>query len=171
MKLETSTQQSGPPDRRNNWLPVTRSVRRRRTGSMRMRLLFYAVLILAFFVTRPVFAQSDINNSHQKTSTPPDARYDVIQSQLAAKWTFRLDRFTGRVWQLVKTQNDENTWDFLTRYRDKSVLWSDFLIPSEKRCGMFCQCRISQKTLLSGERKDRHRRRCPGSSRCGKIVG
>jgi len=78
---------------------------------MRTRLLFYAVLILAFFVGRPVFAQSNINNSHQKTSTPPDARYDVIQSQLAAKWTFRLDRFTGRVWQLVKTQNDENTWE------------------------------------------------------------
>jgi hypothetical protein len=34
-----------------------------------------------------------------------------VQSQLAAKWTFRLDRYLGRVWQLVKTNVDDNAWE------------------------------------------------------------
>src|SRR3954447_26011721 len=48
--------------------------------------------------------------SPQITTTPPGARYEVVQSSIAVKATFRLDRFTGRVWELVRTKNDENTW-------------------------------------------------------------
>jgi len=48
---------------------------------------------------------------HQKTTSPPNGRYEIIQSALAAKWTFRLDRYTGRVWQMVKTPDDDNTWE------------------------------------------------------------
>ena len=48
---------------------------------------------------------------HQSTTSPPGARFELIQSPLAAKWTFKLDRFAGRVWQLVRTKDDENTWE------------------------------------------------------------
>lgn len=48
---------------------------------------------------------------HQQTSTNPGARFEILQSPLAARWTFRLDRFNGRVWQLVRTKDDENIWD------------------------------------------------------------
>ncbi len=62
-------------------------------------------------------ADIDVNvRSHQLTSTPAGARYEVLQSTLAAKWTFRLDRFTGRVWQLVKTADDDNTWEEMQVY-------------------------------------------------------
>ena len=60
-----------------------------------------------------VFADDiDINiRSHQATTLPANARYEIIQSTLAAKWTFKLDRYTGRVWQLVITSAGENAWE------------------------------------------------------------
>lgn len=58
------------------------------------------------------FAQADeFQPSHQNTSLPSSARFEIIQSSLAAKWTFRLDRYSGRVWQLVKTKDDDNIWE------------------------------------------------------------
>ncbi len=52
-----------------------------------------------------------LSEAHQHTTPPPGARFEVIQSELAAKWTFRLDRFTGHVAQLVKTKDDDNAWE------------------------------------------------------------
>lgn len=49
--------------------------------------------------------------SHQLTSSPSAARFEMVQSPLAAKWTFRLDRYSGRIWQLVKTSDDDSTWE------------------------------------------------------------
>ena len=51
------------------------------------------------------------SDAHRQTTPPTGARFEVLQSQLAARWTFRLDRFTGRIAQLVKTKEDENTWE------------------------------------------------------------
>ena len=48
---------------------------------------------------------------HQQTTPPPNARFEIVQSELAAKWTFRLDRFKGRVAQLVRTKDDDNAWE------------------------------------------------------------
>lgn len=47
---------------------------------------------------------------HQKTITPYFARYDIVQSTLAARWTFKLDRYLGTVYQLAGNENDENLW-------------------------------------------------------------
>lgn len=49
--------------------------------------------------------------AHQLTFPVPSARFEILQSPLAARWTFRLDRYTGKVWQLVKTKDDDNTWE------------------------------------------------------------
>lgn len=48
---------------------------------------------------------------HEQTSPVPGARFEVLQSTIAARWTFRLDRYTGRIWQLVKTKEDDNAWE------------------------------------------------------------
>ena len=53
-------------------------------------------------------ASSDV---HQRTSSPPNARFEIVQSEIAAKWTFRLDRYTCHVSQLVKTKDDGNSWE------------------------------------------------------------
>ena len=75
------------------------------------------VIFLSIIVS-PVFAQQKI---HQSTSLPPDARFEIIQSPLAAKWTFRLDRFTGRVFQLVKTQEDGVAWQPMPNSRSPQL--------------------------------------------------
>lgn len=53
----------------------------------------------------------EMKPGHQLTAPVPNAKFEILQSPLAARWTFRVDRFTGRVWQLVKTQADDNMWE------------------------------------------------------------
>lgn len=56
-------------------------------------------------------AEDFLARSHQQTTIGPNARYEVVQSTLAARLTFRLDRFTGRVWQIVRTKDDDTAWE------------------------------------------------------------
>ena len=71
-----------------------------------MRLFLFVSCALA----NTAFAQLNVA-THQMTTLPSDARYEIVQSQLAAKWTFRLDRYTGQVYQLVKMENDDVAWE------------------------------------------------------------
>ena len=47
---------------------------------------------------------------HHETASAEGARYEIIQAQTAAKWTFRLDRFTGQVWILVSNSDGTYAW-------------------------------------------------------------
>ena len=69
-----------------------------------------AAVILLLTLSGNLLAQqtSDI---HQQTTAPAGARFELVQSELAAKWTFRLDRFTGRISQLVKAASGGNAWE------------------------------------------------------------
>ena len=67
--------------------------------------------LLLFVLAIPVFGQDYPSPAHQMTSAIPGARFEIIQSPIAAKWSFRLDRYTGRIWQLVKTKDDDNGWE------------------------------------------------------------
>lgn len=49
------------------------------------------------------------------TSAISNGRFEVVQSSIMARDTFRLDRFTGRLWQLVENQ-------------DKDVLWEEMVV-------------------------------------------
>ena len=68
----------------------------------------YALAIL--FLVSSASAQSGAANVHQSTTQPVDGRFEIVQSPLTAQWTFRLDRYTGHVDQLVQTEDDEVTW-------------------------------------------------------------
>jgi hypothetical protein len=71
----------------------------------------HCILILALLFASAELALAQAGSDvHQHSTTPINARYEVVQSELAAKWTFRLDRFTGRVSQLVKTAGGDTTW-------------------------------------------------------------
>ena len=75
------------------------------------------VLVLTLsFAGFPAIGQDYPSPSPQQTSANPGARYEVLQSPLAAKWTFRLDRYSGRVWQLVKTKDDDSAWEEMPVY-------------------------------------------------------
>jgi hypothetical protein len=43
----------------------------------------------------------------------PNGRFEIVQSHLAAKWTFRLDRICGSVSQLVGTRNNGTAWEMM----------------------------------------------------------
>jgi hypothetical protein len=50
------------------------------------------------------------NQSAASTSLGSSARYEIVQSELSAKNTFRLDKFCGSVAQLVKDKDDQISW-------------------------------------------------------------
>lgn len=47
---------------------------------------------------------------HAHSTISEKSRYEIVQSHLAAKWTFRLDRFCGHVAQYVSTPNGGFVW-------------------------------------------------------------
>lgn len=71
--------------------------------------LLRATLISCLLLV-PVVSRGEISNVHQSTAPSVDSRYEIVQSQLAARWTFRLDRYTGEVMQLLLNEQKENTW-------------------------------------------------------------
>ena len=70
-----------------------------------------STLSLSFLLIPQVYAQSDISAVHQKTDTPNTARYDIVQSEITAMWTFRLDRYYGNVAQIVSTSTGGTAWE------------------------------------------------------------
>lgn len=87
---------------------------------MKWFVLVTVNLSLLCFLAAPIFADDLPTNVHQQTNAPTNARFEIVQSQLAAKFTFRLDKFTGHVAMLVKTSEDENisedTWEDMHVY-------------------------------------------------------
>jgi len=71
----------------------------------------FALAIWMFLIPSSALIAQQTSDIHQQTSTPSNARFEIVQSELAAKWTFRLDRFTGHVSQLVKVKEGENAWE------------------------------------------------------------
>lgn len=78
----------------------------RRSGQDVMAFFLFVLCGLAGTAS----AQSNVSDVHQMTTPPADARFQIVQSQLAAKWTFRLDRYAGHIHQLVKTQDGGAAW-------------------------------------------------------------
>ncbi len=73
-----------------------------------MRRIVFIVVMIS--VLPWLTSAQGLTPQHQHTTLPPNARYEIVQSMLAARWTFRLDRFSGRVAQLVKMADDSITW-------------------------------------------------------------
>ena len=55
------------------------------------------------------------NTTHQSTTVPDSARFEIVQSPLLAKLAFRLDRFTGETWQFVSTLDNSYAWQRIKR--------------------------------------------------------
>lgn len=67
-----------------------------------------------------VSAQSyNLNESnlrpHEKTLVPSSARFEIIQSHIAARNTFRIDKYSGQVDQVVKTREGDLAWQEIKR--------------------------------------------------------
>src|SRR5262245_24291734 len=74
-----------------------------------MRCALLAVVMLAIW---PSWASGqDAQPVHQQTTPPPNARFEVVHSPFGPRFTFRLDRFSGRVSQIMSTADDNVTWE------------------------------------------------------------
>jgi len=72
----------------------------------------YALLAVVMLGVGPSGASGqDAKPAHQQTTPPPNARFEIVQSALGARWTFLLDRFSGRVSQYVSTADNDVTWE------------------------------------------------------------
>ena len=72
---------------------------------------FLSVLAVLVIVANPAFAQSDYLDRHETTDQPFFGCYQIVQSQKARRWTFRLNRCTGDVDQLVADSEGEISWE------------------------------------------------------------
>ena len=99
-------------------------------------------LVVIFILTNLVHSAfaADV---HQMTKQPSYGRFQVVQSQLAAKWTFRLDRYTGRVWQLVKTEDDHAAWQVTPVFA-----LPEFSKPTKPRFTIFTSGLAARHTFL-----------------------
>jgi len=77
---------------------------------MKRRLLTSGLLIAAATTVLAVEIEQ-----HERSSVPPSARYELIQSTLAAKLTLRVDKFTGRVDQIVESIEGGKTWQAIPK--------------------------------------------------------
>ena len=64
---------------------------------MKLKLL---IILLILFYSMQVWANE--TNRNQISSAPESSRFEIIQSELAAKVTLKIDKYTGRVYQLVQ---------------------------------------------------------------------
>lgn len=69
-----------------------------------MKLLFLALLYTAS-------ALAGDDPVHERSSPPPGARYEIVQSPMLAGLTFRLDRFFGHIAQLVTDKDGGLGWE------------------------------------------------------------
>ena len=76
---------------------------------MRSTVLLGVLLASAFSLLSGL-AAAQSNSVHQSTMQPAGGRFEIVQSPVAAKWTFRLDRHRGNVDQLVETQDGALAW-------------------------------------------------------------
>lgn len=68
------------------------------------------ILLTSFFLTQTVWSQNKEINIHSSTTLGSQSRYEIVQSTLAARWTFRFDKVCGNIGQLVTSKNDGVTW-------------------------------------------------------------
>ena len=69
--------------------------------------------LAAILVLVATNAKASQNQAH--TRIPENARYQIIESSIALKNTFKLDTYTGTSWQLVQDPDGTLSWELLAR--------------------------------------------------------
>ncbi len=73
------------------------------------RVLLAVALVMLAWPGRGV-AQTDAARTSASSALPANARYQIVQSPLTLRDTFRLDRVTGRVHRMVEREDSGLAW-------------------------------------------------------------
>ncbi len=69
--------------------------------------------------------KSELNKTQEIYLKSNSPRYQIVQSPIAARGTYKVDTYKGNVYQLVVDKNDNETWELLSRignsYDDNQV--------------------------------------------------
>ena len=75
-----------------------------------------ARVVIAMLVLAATSASAQLETkTSQRTQPPPDARYEILQSDFVNVFTFRIDRFTGETAQLVLQDDSTLTWQAIQK--------------------------------------------------------
>ena len=72
----------------------------------------FILLFFVLFLSVQIFAQ----DKQAVYTQMNNARFEVIQSPIARRYTFFLDKVDGKVYQLVQTQTGGDSWQEMTVY-------------------------------------------------------
>ena len=59
--------------------------------------------------------KSELNKTQEISTKSNSPRYQIVQSSIAARGTYKVDTYEGNVYQLVVDKNNNETWELLRR--------------------------------------------------------
>ena len=77
------------------------------------------ILVISILIYKSIciFSQDEEYPSYVSTTIPSNSRFEIIQSSLSAKFTFKVDKFTGDTYQLVIDNQNILSWNKIYRYK------------------------------------------------------
>lgn len=78
-------------------------------------ILFVCLLGVACNTSQKEQAKDESDKNQETSLKTTSPRYQIVQSSLAARGTYKLDTYEGKVYQLVLDGNNNETWQLLKR--------------------------------------------------------
>ena len=90
-----------------------------------MKLIKNGFVICFLILTISAYGQQ--NGTNQTTSLN-GGRWEFFMSDVAVRYTFKIDKFTGDVFQYVKRNDETYTWQIVEKYRNVNDIVKDNVI-------------------------------------------
>lgn len=106
------------------------------------------IILVAFFALSVTTTTAQEVVQHQASSQPADAQFEIVQSALAARWTFRLNRFSGDVAIMVVTKTGGLAWQQMTRIGLSRLQEADYVLSERPHFQIFTSGIGARHTFL-----------------------
>lgn len=138
-------------------------VSRRKEKIMKAPTLVLSVMLLAaqaFAQDKPQTQPQDKQQEYYRTPVPDTARWHLFQAGTAKKWTFLLDKYTGRAWVRVRDDNKRLKWQRTTVEGNMPNLPANkinyqIFLSQHGEAGFFLLCIEDGSTWFMGEDEEK----------------
>mgnify|MGYP003571269276 CR=1 FL=1 len=72
-----------------------------------------SIIAIAMLTVVGAYAQYNIPQYSSVATNPCCGRYEIIQSEIIRKLTFKVDKYEGAIYQLVSDKNDVKVWQLM----------------------------------------------------------
>ena len=87
------------------------------------------ILVFVCFVMMSLYGFAQLEHHPSVSTSQTGGRYEIIQSPIARRLIFRLDKYTGEVHQYVLGKDDKPLWEKI------SNAWLSLILDKEKKQG------------------------------------